>query len=376
MAAPRLTAAMIVRDEAEYLGGCLESLRDLVDEVVIVDTGSTDGSQGLARRHGARVEEIRWRGDFAAARNAALEIATGDWILYIDADERAHGARKNLDPLFAGPEIAALTVRFRPVSGFTRYREIRLFRNRPELRFRGVIHESHLPALRELVTAEGLQVADSELALDHLGYDRPRPDKHLRNLPLLEARLADEPDNTYCWSHLAGTLDALGRGDEARAAWMRGVEVARRKEISTELDSLPYIGLLAWMDRHGEDGNRLLDEAWKRFPNVVEIVWRQAQRLLGNGASDEAVTLLEQLAAVDPDTHIEPLMAHDQRLFRVWVHDALGLGYFRLGRFRESAHHWALSERAEPTLERKTKRRLAAARAQRATGAQQPGVSF
>lgn len=371
MATPRLTAAMIVRDEAEYLSGCLESLRDLADEVVIADTGSTDGSQELARRYGARVEEIRWRGDFAAARNAALEIATGDWILYIDADERAYGERKVLDPLFVDPGIAALTVRFRPVSGFTRYREIRLFRNRPELRFRGVIHESHLPALRELVSAEGLQVADSELALDHLGYDRPRPDKHHRNRPLLEARLAEEPDNTYCWSHLAGTLDALGRSDEARAAWTNGIEAARRKPVSTELDSLPYIGFLAWMDRHGEDGNRLLDEAWERFPDVVEIAWRQAQRLLGEGATEEAIPLLERLAAIDPDTYIEPLMAHDQRLFRIWVHDALGLAYFRLERFRESAHHWALSERAEPTLERTTKRRLAEAKAR----AQEPGVS-
>ncbi len=366
---------MIVRDEAEYLAGCLDSIVNLADEVVIVDTGSGDGSQEIARQHGARVEEVPWTGDFAAARNAALELATGDWILYIDADERACGDRKLLDPLFGDLRVAALTVRFRPVSGFTRYREIRLFRNRPELRFRGVIHESHLPALRELVTAEGSRVADSELILDHLGYDRDRPDKHRRNLPLLEARLTAEPENVYCWSHLAGTLEALGRSDEARSTWMRGIETVRHKQVTSELDSLPYLGMLAWMDRHDEDGSRLLEEAWGRFPNVIEIVWRWAQRLLRKGAHEEGVALLTQLAAIDPDTHTEALMAHDQRLFRTWVHDALGLAYFRLERYRESSQHWALAEHAEPTLERKTKRKLAEVRALRVAECQPPEVS-
>lgn len=364
---------MIVRDEAAYLDGCLVSLQGFADEVVIVDTGSRDATPEIARAHGARLFEHRWTGDFAAARNLALERASGDWILYIDADERrVAGDREALDPLLRDPRVAALTVRFRPASGFTRYHEIRLFRNRPELRFRGAIHESHLPALRELMLAERSIVGDSAVALDHLGYDVERPDKHRRNLPLLEARLAAEPGNVYCWSHLGGTLEALGRSEEAAAAWRRGLEVARAKEVATAIDSLPYLGLLAWMERHGGDGHELLEEAWRRFPGVAEVAWRRARQLLDEGRCGEALPLLVTLAAVDAESHSEPLMAHDQRLFRVWVHDALGLCLFRLGRWAEAAAHWARAEAAEPTLDRTARRRLAEGRARRAAPDQPP----
>src|ERR1700675_1152507 len=83
-----LSAALIVRDEAVMLGDCLRSLCGFADEVVVVDTGSTDGTRELAAGLGARVVTFPWRGDFAAARNEALRHARGRWILYVDADER------------------------------------------------------------------------------------------------------------------------------------------------------------------------------------------------------------------------------------------------------------------------------------------------
>src|SRR4029077_18021100 len=86
-----LSAAIIVKDEADHLDACLSSLHGLVDEIVVVDTGSTDGSVAVAERHGAVVAHEPWRGDFSAPRNRSLDLATGDWILYIDADERVRG---------------------------------------------------------------------------------------------------------------------------------------------------------------------------------------------------------------------------------------------------------------------------------------------
>ena len=79
---------MIVRDEEKVLGDCLRSIRDHVDEIVITDTGSTDRSREIAGEFGARVLEQPLQDDFSAARNHSLDAATGDWILYIDADER------------------------------------------------------------------------------------------------------------------------------------------------------------------------------------------------------------------------------------------------------------------------------------------------
>ncbi|MBL8916525.1 MAG: glycosyltransferase, partial [Archangium sp.] len=84
----KLTIAMIVRDEAEMAPGFLESVKGLWDELIVVDTGSTDGTQGLFAQAGARVIPFSWVHDFAAARNVSLSHATGDFVLILDADER------------------------------------------------------------------------------------------------------------------------------------------------------------------------------------------------------------------------------------------------------------------------------------------------
>jgi len=87
-ARPLLSAAIIVRDEAEFLHACLSSIKGVCDQIVVVDTGSTDDTVDVARGFGADIGFHEWNNDFAAARNASLEMATGEWILYIDADEQ------------------------------------------------------------------------------------------------------------------------------------------------------------------------------------------------------------------------------------------------------------------------------------------------
>ena len=83
----KLSVCLIVRNEASNLPRCLDSIRGLADEIVVVDTGSTDDTVAIAQRHGARVSTLVWQDDFSAARNASIELATCDWILVFDADE-------------------------------------------------------------------------------------------------------------------------------------------------------------------------------------------------------------------------------------------------------------------------------------------------
>lgn len=87
MRAERISLCMIVKDEEELLPHCLASVQGAVDEMIVVDTGSSDRSPEIARQHGAVVVPFEWCDDFAAARNAGLEQASGDWILFLDADE-------------------------------------------------------------------------------------------------------------------------------------------------------------------------------------------------------------------------------------------------------------------------------------------------
>ena len=87
---PTLSLCLIARDEERFLGACLDSVRGVVDEMIVVDTGSRDATVEIARAAGARVVDFPWFDDFAAARNAALAAATGDWSV-LDADERLAG---------------------------------------------------------------------------------------------------------------------------------------------------------------------------------------------------------------------------------------------------------------------------------------------
>jgi glycosyltransferase involved in cell wall biosynthesis len=106
--APRISLCLIARDEEQMLPGRLASVLGAVDEMVVVDTGSTEGTREIARAAGARVYEQPWRGDFSAPRNKAARRATGDFILQLDADERlASGAAEILRAAVAGADWAA-----------------------------------------------------------------------------------------------------------------------------------------------------------------------------------------------------------------------------------------------------------------------------
>ena len=88
----KLSLAMIVKNEAAHLGHCLDSVRGLVDQMVVVDTGSSDDTVAVARERGAEVSFFPWIGDFSAARNASLAQVSGDWVLVLDADEAVDAA--------------------------------------------------------------------------------------------------------------------------------------------------------------------------------------------------------------------------------------------------------------------------------------------
>lgn len=360
-----LSAALIVRDEERFLEGCLRSIAGLVDETVVVDTGSADRSREIARDLGARLAEFPWTGDFAAARNHALDLARGAWILYIDADERVSaGDREGIAPLLGEARLAALTVRFRPVTGFTRYREYRLFRNRPDLRFRGVIHETHVPALLDLCAREGLGIAHSQVAIDHLGYDGDLSHKHRRNLPLLRARLETDPGHVYSWCHLGVTLHGMGDEAGAEEAWRRAVQVVREKRARSIADSAPYVDLARCLIRRGEDPVPLLDEGLFFFPDNYTLQWLRARALTDAGHFAEALPVFERLAATDPEVEGGGVLAHDERIFGLFACEALGLCCFRLECYAESALWYGKAEALSPEpLENRAKRLLAESRA-------------
>lgn len=347
----RISACLIVKNEQPFLDGCLLSLRGLVDEVVVVDTGSTDRTMDIVRAHGARLIEWAWRDDFAAARNVGLDAATGDWILYIDADERLTAPsyaqmREGLDPA----DVFAARVLFRPRSNATLCREYRLFRNDPRLRFKGSMHETIRPDLDRLRQDIGARVIDTAAMLTHLGYDGDMSDKYRRNLPLLRAALEANPDRLYYWNDLALTLAGLGEADEAVAIARQGLSRGQsRTEPGARVMRAALIQTLAGLLlQRGEDARQLIDEGLGLHPGNWSLLFLQARALVNAGAHDQALSVIDRLTAQDGETLCDETLSHDKRIFGCYAHDLAGLAWLRSGDRRRAAEAYARAAALAP----------------------------
>jgi tetratricopeptide (TPR) repeat protein len=258
--------------------------------------------------------------------------------------------------------VLGCTVQFRPQDGYTRYREYRLFRRRRDIRFHGVIHESFLADLEDACLRERGRIGESDVALVHLGYDGDLKAKHARNRPLLEARLADEPDHVFSRDHLGRTLLALGDEAGAEDAFRRAIATASSREARQPPDALPFVHLASFLLDRARDARAVLDEGRARFPEDHALAWLDARARLEAGDPGGALPIFAALARVDAVTLCMP-RAYDASIFGANAHAAAGLCAFRLGRYGESAEHYARAEALAPgNPEFRVKRQLAAAR--------------
>ena len=218
---PRLSLSMIVRDESERIDAALASVAGFVDEMVVLDTGSSDDTVAIAERCGAVVASMPWPGDFAPARNRALELVRGDWVLVLDADERLRPeARGPLLELMARPELLVITL-LRQEEGALQspYSSVsRLFRRHPDLRWSRPYHAMVDDSVTELLEREPhWRIAQCpEPALLHTGY-RPELLADGRKARLLrqamEAELRERPGDPYACAKLGALL--VDQGERA-----------------------------------------------------------------------------------------------------------------------------------------------------------------
>jgi tetratricopeptide (TPR) repeat protein len=361
-----LSATLIVRDEAAVLAACLASLEPVVDEIIVVDTGSTDRTADIAARHGARVFQFAWNDDFSAARNFAIEQASCPWLLYIDADERLRGGdRATLTAMLDKPDAVAATVRFYVRSGFTAYREYRLYRNDPRLRFAGVVHESMMPAVRRLVCEENARTLDCDLTIDHVGYDGPQTHKSERYLRLLARATRRDPARVYLWWHMGSIHHELGRTEQAATCWRRGLALARARGRHYVDDCLCHVELIKLEMARGGDAAELIAEGRRLCPEHHLLRWLEAKSLMRRGRFGEAGAVFAELAEIDADTLVAE-NAYDKRLFGAGAADLAAECAFRAGEYGEAARWYGVAERAsDGALEYQCKRRLAELRSER-----------
>lgn len=306
----RVSLCMIVKNEARNLGRCLQAARCHVDEIVVVDTGSTDATAAIAATYGARVHHFPWNDDFSAARNAALDHATGDWALVLDADELLETPTGNLQKLLDTLPLPAFTGRV-PLLALTLYNHVnvvtsswaaipvqRLF-PREALRYKGAAHET--PELPENSPWELTPMHAANVEAHHHGY-RPevmrRLDKLERNITLMHKRLAEHPDDV-------GVYFLLGRELVYAQRFQEGYEALEHYMTHLPEENQPYFFRLApylqaialgQLDRQ-DDALALLDRAIARDPDYPSYHYLKGEKLVALGRYEEAIAAYERALA-------------------------------------------------------------------------------
>jgi tetratricopeptide (TPR) repeat protein len=300
----RLSLCMIVKDEEEMLPGCLDPLRGVVDEMIVVDTGSTDRTVEIAESFGAKVVHFPWNGSFADARNVSLDSATGDWVMYLDADEHleAGDAPKLRDLLGHTWREGFNLVETNYTGGedtgsATTHLALRLWRHRPEYRFEGRIHEQkthtmpmYLPERFETTT----------IRVRHYGYLNQRiasKEKSQRNIELLEqeARESPSPFNDY---NLGSEYLALGDAARARTHFDRAWDSLKAVPGMSSAGYVPLLVSRAARARR-EAGDHAaaavaVDEGLATYPDHTDLVMEAALSAREQGDLPRARGLAER----------------------------------------------------------------------------------
>ncbi len=350
VARPWVSVTMIVKDEEANLPDCLESIRGLADELIVVDTGSSDRTKEVAARYGAKVYDFQWRDSFAAARNEALRHATGAWVFWLDADDRLDEEnRAKLRGLFATlkDEPAAYRMTCLCLAGpdgrETEVDHLRLFRNHPQLRWDYRVHEQVLPAVRRL----GHAVRRAGVVVRHAGYRDPAvlARKRDRDLRLLELEARERPADPFVLFNLGQALHHRGRTEQALACFRKSLAgSAPTDSIVRKLYALIAQGLL----RLGRTREALAAcrEGLGRCPDDLELLFEEGALLRGQGDAAGAVACWEWCLRLPPGEYfgsVNPgLRGHVTR-------HQLALAYRDLGRPADAEAQWraALAERPD-----------------------------
>lgn len=336
----RVSLTMIVKNEEKNLIPCLESVADLVDEIILTDTGSTDRTKELAaefaRRPGVppvKVFEFPWVDSFAAARNESLRHATGDWILWLDADDRLDEPnRQRLRDLFAGlgEENVAYVMKClclpdHETGTTTVVDHLRLFLNHHGMRWCYRVHEQILPAVRE----HGGEVRWSEVVIHHTGYQdaATRGRKLERDLRLLELEDAENPGDPFTLFNLGSIYNELGRTEEALRFLRRSLE---RSDPGDSIVRKLYALIVSCHRRREEwaEANSACRTGLIVCPDDLELLFLQGAILNDLGQAAAAVPVLERLLATPPGAYfasVDPtIRGHKGRSLLATIYEKVG----------------------------------------------------
>jgi len=302
----QISACVIVKNEAENISTCLESVQKIVQQIVVVDTGSTDNTVELAKKYGAEVYHYEWNNDFSAAKNFALNKAKGDWIIFLDADEYI-----SADTVMNVPNLIK---KYGEVcDGFITHMSnididkenklideffvTRIFRRDPDICFAGQVHEHLRNKSRK---NRWYKIEYSELEFIHTGYSSGRIQRKCeRNLQLLKIQLAENPNNVELYRYLADSYYGIENYEQAIIYARKDIDTGR-KEISYA--SRSYRVLLNSLQIQNADlaeQEAVIKETIKAFPLLPDFYAEYGVLFFNQGQYDKAEELFEKAFALD-----------------------------------------------------------------------------
>jgi len=314
----RVSLCLIVKNEEAHLRGSIGTAADLVDEIVVVDTGSTDRTKEIAASYGARIFDFPWVNHFAAARNEGLRHATGDWIFWLDGDDTIDEEnRARLRQQFAGlgtDNIAymmkCLCVANAATNTEARVLEhVRLFRNDPAIRWQYRVHEQILPA----ILAQKGRIEWTDVIIKHMGYQDPAQcgDKRLRNLRLLQQEEKELPEDPIVLFNIAWTYLGLERPADALPYLERSLgRVQPDANFINKLYAL-ISKVHAWLGRR-DMALEVSRQGLARFPQDAELLFQHATLSSEQGdlaSAEQCLLKLLQMkvggefGSFDPEVH-------------------------------------------------------------------------
>ncbi|MCF6093305.1 glycosyltransferase [Microaerobacter geothermalis] len=276
-----LSLCMIVKNEEKVLHRCLENVKGTVDEIVIVDTGSTDRTVEIAEKEGARVFYMEWENDFAKARNTAIEHARGKWILILDADEFLLQEEGKLlrQHIEENPSFDAFFLQCVSYYGLEKKRlgssvnpSVRVFRNLPGYRYKGRIHEQIADPIFKANPKAKFQFLD--IQIKHDGYLLEvvhEKSKSERNIKILEKELEDTPDECFHRYNMAVEYIRIMKYERALEELRKAKNLTDIKKISyghiivkREIDCLEYLGRI-------DEAIKVCEQAITDFPDYPDL---------------------------------------------------------------------------------------------------------
>ncbi len=294
-----LSVCMIVKNEADLLSRCLDSIKNVADELIIVDTGSTDATISIAQSFGAKVICTEWRNDFAWARNISIKDATSSWILWLDADDVVP---PESIPMLASlkkekpDHVIGLTVRNqRPGNTGTEFVQARMFPNRSDLYFERRIHEQVMPSALRI----GMKMENRNAVIEHHGYADPATlkKKALRNIQLLLEDYDDSAPDAVTTVEIADSYQ-LTEDHEAALIWYkRTLAIPECESKTPSIAGQAHLGLGTIYNLRSEYSTAIthLRRASEISPWRPDVLYSLAVAVEQNGEPKKAVEMLEQM---------------------------------------------------------------------------------